>query len=256
VDVVALPGTSLNRSDDNDTDGSAMELVGSALQELVSSTRSVQTGDRVKADLQWQRPSRTSLRDVKSLELLRKRVKDLVDVRVRVMKQMFSGTKAILKNQGWSLVRVEAWTHRGFLGRIVSDSMEYYLSLHHHLLGLAANGLPWSYVAEEVDHHVDRLTMCRNLQSSRLQALCAVYCYLRKGFKSTWQSSSLTARRSQQMYLSLTDGQGLNGSPNYCGKCKTALHTGGSQSCPWKGLTGKQAQKAAKDALEQYRGDD
>lgn len=259
VDVVALPGTSNRSGESEDTDGAAMELVGSALQELVSSSRGNRTGDRVKEDLQWRRPSRTSLRDAKTQEALRKRLKDLLEVRVRVMKQMTAGTKAILKNQGWLGTRVEAWTHRGFFARIVNDSMEYYLSLHHHLLGLTANGMPWSYVTEEVDHHVDRLTMCRNLQPSRLQALCAIYCYLRKGFKANWQSTSLTARRSQEMYLCMNVGQSqgtASSNPAWCSKCKTSIHPGGAQKCPWKGLTTAKAVKAANDALEQFRGEE
>jgi hypothetical protein len=259
VDVVALPGTSSGTrggNSENETDGSAMEMVGSALQEIASSNRSSYTGDRVKADLQWQRASRTSLREIKSVEALRKRVKDLVKVRTQVTKRMTSGTKAILRNQGWIQIRVEAWAFRGFFARIVRDSMEYYLSLHHHLLGLAANELPWSYVAEEIEHHVEGLSMCRNLQASRLQALCANYCYLRKGFQAHWQSSSLTASRSQQLYLATCSPALKEPSNNYCSKCRTAIHTGGSPNCPWKGLNTSKAIKAAQAALVAYQGEE
>ena len=174
VDAVFLPGTS---SGVGESDNGA-DIIGAAVQELVGDRRGDVRGSRVKRDFQWDRASRTALRMIKTEEDLRTRLSDLLDVKDRAVEQMELTITSILLNEGWMEDRAEAWAHRGYITRIIRDSVQYYMSLHYYLLELVSNDLPWSYVTEEIKHHVDKLSMCRSLQPSRLQALCAIYCYL------------------------------------------------------------------------------
>ena len=76
---------------------------------------------------------------IKNEEDLRTRLSDLLDVKDRAVEQMELTITSILLNEGWMEDRAEAWAHRGYITRIIRDSVQYYMSLHYYLLELVSN---------------------------------------------------------------------------------------------------------------------
>jgi hypothetical protein len=116
--------------------------------------------------------------------------------------------------------------------------MDCYLSLHQHLLGLATSDVPWEYTQVEINHHhVEEMEVIRNTCDSRLQCLCALYCYIRDGQVNNWHSNSLQYKHNMEVFSRVSDGGSVSsnveesGGGGYsmyvCEKCKTCLHTGG-----------------------------
>jgi len=71
---------------------------------------------------------------------------------------MMRAVRNACKRGGWlDQGEVEAWVQGGQYTRIVRDTMDWYLSLHQHLMGLATTEAPWSYVQIEIDHHVEEM---------------------------------------------------------------------------------------------------
>jgi hypothetical protein len=109
-----------------------------------------------KADLHWRSNKRTSLHNLKCLEQLRKRIKVLVKLQDKLVKVTIKAVRNACRRAGWAdIARVDAWSHGGFYTRIIRDSMDGYLSLHQHLLGLATSDAPWKYTQVEIEHHVE-----------------------------------------------------------------------------------------------------
>jgi viroplasmin and RNaseH domain-containing protein len=256
VDIVAIPGGFYGGSGDNvDENHSDMTLLGEAMEELVNQGRSQFEGSG-KADLHWRSDKRTSLRNLKSLEQLRKRIKVLVKLRDKVVKVTIKAVRNACRRAGWvDIARVDAWSHGGFYTRIIRDSMDGYLSLHQHLLGLATSDAPWKYTQVEIEHHVEEMEIIRNTQDSRLQALCALYAYLRDGQDKNWHSNSLQYKRNMELYSKMSDGGSQasygddGGGVHVCEKCQTCLHKGSRNDCPWGHLGDDRAKKEGSRAL-------
>jgi hypothetical protein len=87
ADIVALQGGSQDGGNNGEGDASTNGLVfiGEALEEMVNQKRMDFDGVR-KTDLHWRSIKRTALRNVKNLELLRKRIKLLIRLREKVVK--------------------------------------------------------------------------------------------------------------------------------------------------------------------------
>jgi hypothetical protein len=191
IDAVAQPGGSMGGTD---AEVNNNDVWGQALEEFVYQGRGGgdEAGSR-KTDLNWRARKRTSLREVDTLELLRKRIKTLIKLRERIPKRIMKASKNAFIKAGWTDPhRIEAWAQGGYFLRLARDSMDFYLSLHQHLMGLAtSDNVPWSYVQVELDHHVEELDLIRTSQDSRIQAILALYAYLRDGVVSNWHSSSL-----------------------------------------------------------------
>jgi hypothetical protein len=137
--------------------------------------------------------------------------------------------------------------------RIARDSMDYYLLLHQHLMGLASSEVPWSYVQVEIDHHVEELDLIRSSADSRIQAILSLYCYLRDGVSSNWHSSALQYKRNLDAMIG--GGGGVGGgdsSPLLCTKCQTSLHSGGKGNCPWRALSDSVARKKGSTVLSNW----
>jgi hypothetical protein len=260
IDVVALPGGFLQGVDSNE--GGDLAMMSQALEELVHQGRSVVEGSS-KSDLQWRSDKRTHLRTVKSGSVLVKRIKALLKLRGRVLKNTVKMVSNLLRRAGWNDPDlIDSWATSGFVSRIVRDSMDAWISLHQHLLGLSTTeGVPWSYIKVEIDHHVEELELIRNTQDSRLQALCSIYCYLRDSCSGNWYSTSLQYKRNTSLYCQATGlcspggalgfpgGGDAPQSANACTHCGTTLHQGGKSSCPWRSRSKKQAKKASNQAL-------
>jgi hypothetical protein len=75
---------------------------------------------------------------------------------------MHAVTTNSCKRAGWVVdtIHMEAWATNGYHPRIVFSTMEYYISLHQHLMELAtAQDDSWHFVKVELDHHVDELEL-------------------------------------------------------------------------------------------------
>jgi hypothetical protein len=260
IDVVAFPGGFLQGVDANE--GGDLAMMSQALEELVHQGRSVVEGSS-KSDLQWRSDKRTHLRTVKGGSILVKHIKALLKLRGRVLKNTVKMVSNLLRRAGWNDPDlIDSWATSGFISCIVRDSMDAWISLHQHLLGLpTTEGVPWSYIQVEIDHHVEELELIRNTQDSCLQALCSIYCYLQDSCAGSWYSTSLQYKRNTSLYCQATGlcspSGALTGFPggsdliasNACTHCGTTLHQGGKSSCPWRSQSKKQAKKASNQAL-------
>ena len=88
--------------------------------------------------------------------------------------------------------------------------------------------------------------------------VCKIYIYLREGQSKNWMSLKLhTAQLNSLTRLVSAGDVGAGGgggrTPGYgpCSHCKTTLHGGGKNSCPWKDETPVEAKRKAKNALLQ-----
>jgi viroplasmin and RNaseH domain-containing protein len=257
IDVVSMPGGFFGGGD-GETSSNEMGVLGEAMAELVNQKRGMaESSGRV--DLHWRSEKRTSIRSLKDVSELRKRIKILLKLRNKVLKRMHSVTTNSCKRAGWmDAIRIEAWSTNGYLPRIVLSTMEYYISLHQHLMEMAtAQNDSWLFVKVELDHHVEELELIRSIADSRIQAICSLYAYLRDGHQSGWYSSSLQAKRNMELFgkvgssqssvsTAMTDG---DAGPSCCIKCGTCLHLGGSPNCPWANLPDAQARKSGTKAL-------
>jgi viroplasmin and RNaseH domain-containing protein len=261
IDVVSMPGGFFGGGD-SEASSSEMGVLGEAMAELVNQKRGM-ADSAGRVDLHWRSEKRTSLRSIKSIDELRKRIKTLLKLRNKVLKRMHTVTTNMCKRAGWvDTIRTEAWASNGYLPRIVASSLEYYISLHQHLMEMAVtHDDTWDFVKVEREHHVEELELIRSTSDSRLQAICALYAYLRDGHQSGWYSSSLQAKRNLELMgkrISPTNymaafhekqaSQGDAG-PSCCIKCGTCIHLGGSGNCPWGNLPDGQAKKAGAKAL-------
>jgi hypothetical protein len=252
TDVVALPGGFKGGSEEKE--GSDFAMMSEALAELVHQGRSSTEG-ATKSDLQWRSDKRTGLRTVRDPLSLTKRLKDLLKLRDRVLKNMIRATVNVLKRAGWTDEdAINAWAIGGYYTKMVRDSMDAWIALHQHFLGLATTErVPWSYVQVEIDHHVEELEMIRNTQDSRLQALCAIYAYLRDGHAGSWHSTSLQYKRNTAIYTKVESADSCAIAPGQsfpgCSHCGTIMHTGGKSQCPWKNHSKKKAKLKANSAL-------
>jgi hypothetical protein len=208
-----------------------------------------------KPDFNWRANGRTGLKNITTDEKLRHRIKVLIKLGQRVRKQTVKLVVNGLKWAGWTdESEIAAWAQGGPIYRLVSDTLEYNLSLHQHLLSLSASTRDWGYVQTEAEHHVEELALIRSVADSRAQALVHLYCYLRDGHSGNWQSASLQAIRNVEMFTQKAEGySGSKGDPlgdkpfgDLCPKCGTTLHSGGMKACPaWTNLSNKKAKQAA-----------
>jgi hypothetical protein len=258
VDVVALPGGFTGGNEDKE--GSDMAMMSAALAELVHQGRS-STESASKSDLQWRSEKRIGLRFIKDPTSLGKRLRDLLKLRDRVIKNTIRATVNVLKRAGWAdMDAINAWAVGGFFTKLIRDSMDAWIALHQHLLGLATTeNVPWAYVQVEIDHHAEELELLRNTQDSRLQALCANYIYVRDGQAGSWHSTSLQYKRNAEIFTKVADsdfckpysehaGGAVKTFPG-CTHCGTMLHSGGKLQCPWKKFSKKKAKLKANAAL-------
>jgi hypothetical protein len=145
--------------------------------------------------------------------------------------RIVKGSKTSFIRAGWTdPLRIDAWSQGGYFLRVAQDSLDFYLSLHQHLMGLGTTeNVPWSYMQVEIDHHVDELDLICSSQDSRIQAILGLYAYLRDGVSSNWHSSSLQYKRNlDTMALCGTESPGRGDlMPLSCRKCQSTLHSGG-----------------------------
>jgi hypothetical protein len=180
----------------------------------------------------------------------------LVKIGQKVRRQTIKLLSNGLKRDGWKdKQKIMAWAQGGQIYRLISDTLDYNLSLHQYLTGLASSRVKWSYVHTEIQHHVEEMSLIRSTSDSRIQALVFLYCYLRDAHAVGWQSTTLQAQRNVELFAQEcnpeesdcepTNTECTNMSLLTCQKCGTALHSGGMRSCPWGNLSNKKAKAAA-----------
>jgi hypothetical protein len=117
IDAVAQPGGSMGGAD---TEVSETEILGHALNELVYQGRGgTEDGNTRRTALNWRAQKRTTLWEITTLEMLRKRIKILIKLRERMPKRIVKGCKNSFIRAGWTdPLRIDAWSQGGYFLRI------------------------------------------------------------------------------------------------------------------------------------------
>lgn len=264
IDAVALPG-GLNSGGELEGSSSEVGMLGEALEELVTQNRGSEGGRTIKTDLRWRLANRTALRGVTDEHTLRLRIRQLKKLIPKVYKRMETLTSSLCKRSGWTdRVRIHTWGTYGFLPVIVASSLRWYVSLHEHLLEISTE-CGWSYVTMEIDHHVEELGMLRTMADSRIHAICLLFCYLRDGKDKSWYSTIIQQKRNlavakSEAFSSPSSDRFSDRQPSsypeieapemgICKHCRTCLHPGGMEACPWRNQSPDNARKSGAKAL-------
>jgi hypothetical protein len=100
-----------------------------------------------RPDYNWRAGARTGIKGITSDNKLHKQIKLLVKLGPKIRRQTVKLMTNALKRAGWIDVNViAAWAQGGPLYRMVSDTVDYYLSLHQHFMGLGTSSVDWNYV--------------------------------------------------------------------------------------------------------------
>ena len=155
----------------------------------------------------------------------------------------------------------------GLITRISRDAMDFYVNLHFHLASQALEAQlrgydGWKFIKRDVLHHTEALEELRTLYDSRLQAMCAIYIYLRDGMKGGWHNASLQAARDLEMWTApatrsrtptITETE--EEEALVCPKCGTnAIHGTNKANCPWKLASAKKAKAEAQKFIRNMAG--
>jgi hypothetical protein len=239
TDVVALQGGYLNSIPDSE-DGLA--LFTQSITEMAHGGKAdVEVFGR--PDYNWRAGARTGIKGLTSDEKLRRQIKLLIKLGPKIQYQMTKWMTNALKRVGWTDDNaISACAQGGPLYRMISNTVDYYLSLHQHFMGLSTSSVDWNYVQTEINHHSEEMTLIRSVSHSRIQALVHLYCYLRDGHQSSWHSASLQAIRNEELFNRgvveyCGDASGTQAGMTLCSKCGTTIHGGGLKACPWANLS-------------------
>jgi hypothetical protein len=197
-----------------------------------------------RPDFSWQSAGRTSLKSITSVTKLG--VKVLVKLGQRVRRQTIKLLSNGLTRNGWKdEQKIMAWAQGGPNYRLISNSLDYNLSLHQYLMGLVNSQVKWEYVQTEIQHHVEEMALIRATVDSQIQAMMFLYCYLRDAHMAGWQSKSLQAQRDVELFTSCNERNNEDSDSDeeevrevsnkweICPKCGTTLHSGRIRACPW-----------------------
>lgn len=131
--------------------------------------------------------------------------------------------------------------------RIGRNTLQSYINLLNHLSGVN-NTRGWEYCKSQLNHHAFRIGLIWNKYRHRIQVVSKVYIYLRDNQAKDWmslkvQNAEIKTLRAQ---MSNQTGEGGGSVSGYtCSWCKSALHVGGRNTCPWKDKTSSEAKKEA-----------
>jgi hypothetical protein len=260
IDVVSMPGGFFGR--DMSQASSELGILGEAVEELVNQ-RQGSSESSGRMDLHWRNKDRTSIRSIKNVEMLRKRIVKLQKLQPKAIKRMVQASLNAMKRDGVvEPARIAAWGTRGFATRLVTDTLNLYLALHQHLLmDMANEQKPWAYIRVEVDHHVEELELIRQTSKCRLQCLGSVYIYLRDMSEKNWHCNSLQNKRNMELYDRTEGVSGVEDESDdesdteggvswaCCVHCGTCHHVGGKETCPWSLQDKDDAKKSGAAAM-------
>jgi hypothetical protein len=258
VDAVSLPGKT-NQSGEGD-DVSAN--IHAALSELVASSNQLVGREDMTRDLKWQNKDRQALKTIKTEAQLVESLRDVLDIRDRTLRNVTTRQKALLNQEPWNPLLIEAWSSGGFVYVISQRSIEHYVSFLQHLL-LINGAYGWDEVQRLIDHHINKWALMRSNSTSRLQAICQIYALLRDGADAKWVSPSVEAKKLTSLFtrvMALEAGGtrgavGASGSPRFpiCDRCGTILH--GTNPCPFSLGSPASAKKKGQQMLRKLAAD-
>jgi len=257
LDATALPGTSPTKS----TDDSDLSLLTGALMELTAVRKNDSDATGVREDFQWKQANRTSLRSVSTHEKLVRRLRDLQSVKNQSLQNVLMTQRAVLEETGWETIYVQAWTQLNLYYRISTDTLDSYIALHSVLVALSQEH-GWAYAQEALEFHVDKMSSLRSAAMSRLQALVAVYIYLRDAQANQFSSPRLQEKRNQAFQSKLEELQvqadlRSRAASALCPKCKGngLVHPTGRENCIFRNEKDATARKRAALIMRAQAGD-
>ena len=208
------------------------------------------------SDTGWKHKNRNVLGSVKSATDLNNILSYLLEEQHTILETCAGNMESVLLNAhiGSDLATQMVASSLGF--RISRDTLHAYFSLLNHLAGVNSTA-GWELCKEQLTHHSEKIGLICNKYCSRLQMVCKIYIYLREGQSKNWMSLKLhTAQLNSLTKLLTASNAGATGAGNSsgygpCSHCKTTLHGGGKNSCPWKDESSVEAKKKAKTVLVQ-----
>lgn len=255
LDVVSLPGTSQNSFGDFGVEDhvSDMSMMGGVLKDTLEElTQDRQGRERVKTDNTWKSASHTTLRSLRSGDMLEPRLNELLKLRGKLTKTYIRRVTGILEDSGFTAQRANVWAVSGYHARLVTLSFEGYVSLHQYLVTLHNGRMGWPYIEAAVRYHTNKMGSIRSHAPSRLMAICELYTYLRDGQSVDWRVAELDGDRIRDMCREVVPKAApVHVVPVYehCAKCRTnKVHPGGKDMCYWKDQSDEQARAAGSAA--------
>lgn len=259
VDAVSLPGKTGQSTESEDT----VANLQISIEALGHSQRQSQSGEQQRRDLKWSQLSRNVLKTVKTVEDLRTMMIDVMSLKENSLNALIAWQKTILSREPWEPIICEAWSQGGYITVLSRKSLEHYISLLEHLVGLGGR-YPWDIVQQEIDFYVQKWVLIRNNSQSRLMAMCRIYVTLRDGASRDWITPKLEAKKLIKLYQDLNAALGQLGGDSgatnlrgqggigFCAHCGTILH--GSTGCAWGSLSAGKAKEKGKAALKALGG--
>ena len=236
---------------------SATEGIGELVEAVTGFKHQEQEKLGGSNDTGWKHKNRNVLGSVKSSNDLNNVLSYLLEEQHTILETCAGNMESVLINArvGSDLATQMVASSLGF--RISRDTLHSYFSLLNHLAGVNSTS-GWELCKEQLSHHSEKIGLIRNKYRSRLQMVCKIYIYLREGQSKNWMSLKLhTAQlNSLTKLITTNNGGGTSGGTNTtgygpCSHCKTTLHGGGKNSCPWKDESSAEAKKKAKKVLLQ-----
>jgi hypothetical protein len=83
---------------------------------------------------------------------------------------------SVIMMAGWDEGTTLDDARNGLIFRIAQDTLDYYVSLHGHLMQIYM--VKFDMAESELDHHIEKVHQLRALNGFRLQCMCQMYIYL------------------------------------------------------------------------------
>lgn len=257
LDITGLPGTYGKGIDD-----SQMERMVTGIQMLAAGTvNSHHNHLGGQTDTGWKLEKRVSLSSIKSVADLGQRARSISSNSHQIQVQVVTGLKAVLTSCGYPVDVAEQMAHHSGYLKVSQAGITAYQGLHLYLyeLGLEKG---WEYVQRELNHHLEKLLTIRAIYSTWLQVILHSYCYLRNSEASKWQSVSIQGLHLRELEKGASSvGSDLTAdvtestaSVKFCKHCRTSLHLGDKNSCPFGEVSATQARAKAREAIRTMAG--
>jgi hypothetical protein len=247
-DITAFPrgeGTS------DITEGSMMLNV---LNTLVSNQRG---GSGGQMDTAFKSSKRNVLATIKSFDKLHELVmtfsEDMDDLTNAMMGRF---TDILISNMGIDEEEARILISVSPLYRIGVRTCELWVALLNTLISTNHRG-GWESCDRDLAYHAGKMSKIREMYSTRIQVLTAIYAYLRDGMTCNFRPQKLLAQQIDALQsvfsLKLADTSQMHKEqehPDYCKHCGTVLHSVDVR-CPWKNKTSAVAKTEAAKVLAQ-----
>lgn len=207
-------------------------------------------------DTGWKHKNRNVLGSIKSPSDLSNVLTYLLEEQHTILETCAGNMESVLINANIDSKVATKIVASSLAFRISRDTLHSYFNLLNYLAGVNSTG-GWELSKSQLIYHSGKLSLIRNKYRSRLQMVCQIYIYLREGQTKNWMSMKLHTDQLNSLTKRLNNGDTEIGGgariPTYgpCSHCKTTIHGGGKNACPWKDETPADAKKKAKKVLIQ-----